>query len=78
MKGITRTMAAFALSAGVAVASGCATWNGMTSAQKGTAAGAVVGGVVGNVVTDSALGTVGGAVVGGAVGHEVGKHRDNR
>jgi len=73
---LQRTARVSMLSAAIALASGCATWDGMSSADKGTAAGAVVGGVVGNAVTDGALGTVGGAVVGGAVGREVGKKRD--
>jgi osmotically inducible lipoprotein OsmB len=42
--------------------------------QVGIGTGAVVGGVVGNVLTDgSTLGTVGGAAVGGYVGNEVTK-----
>lgn len=42
--------------------------------QVGIGAGAAVGGVLGNVVTDgSTLGTVGGAAVGGVVGNEVTK-----
>lgn len=45
-----------------------------TRQQVGTGAGAVVGGVVGNAVSDgSTLGTIGGAAVGGLVGHEVTK-----
>ncbi len=73
---LQRTAWVVSLSTAIALASGCATWDGMSSADKGTAAGAVVGGVVGNAVTDGALGTIGGAVVGGAVGREVGKNRD--
>lgn len=53
--------------------SGCATWDSMSRADKGTAAGAVVGGVLGNVVSDSVFGTIGGAVVGGVVGREASK-----
>lgn len=50
---------------------GCAD---MTRTEKGTVAGAAVGGVVGHAATDgSTLGTVGGAAVGGVVGHEVAK-----
>lgn len=63
--------------AAIVLASGCATWDGMSSADKGTAAGAVVGGAVGNSVGGGVLGTVGGAVVGGAVGREVGKRTDD-
>jgi len=40
--------------------------------QVGVGAGAVLGGVAGNVLTNgSTLGTVGGAAVGGVVGNEV-------
>lgn len=45
-----------------------------TRQQVGIGTGAVVGGAVGNVLTDgSTLGTVGGAAVGGVVGNEVTK-----
>lgn len=45
-----------------------------TKQQVGIGTGAVVGGVVGNVLTDgSTLGTVGGAAVGGVVGNQVTK-----
>jgi len=47
--------------------------SGMTTQEKCTVGGAVIGGVAGSVLTDSTLGTVGGAAVGGAVGHQVGK-----
>lgn len=73
---LLRTVRVSMLAAAIGLASGCATWDRMSSADKGTAAGAVVGGAVGNVVTDGALGTIGGAVIGGAVGREVGKKRD--
>jgi osmotically inducible lipoprotein OsmB len=50
---------------------GCA---GMTTQEKCTVGGAVVGGLAGSVLTDqSGVGTVGGAAVGGVIGHEVGK-----
>jgi osmotically inducible lipoprotein OsmB len=53
------------------VMGGCAD---MTRQEKGTVAGAAVGGVVGHAVSGgSTVGTVGGAVVGGVVGHEVAK-----
>lgn len=52
---------------------GCA---GMTSQEKGTATGAVLGGVAGNVLCGGGLLCTGaGAAVGGAVGHEVTKHK---
>lgn len=49
---------------------GCA---GMTQQDKGTATGAVIGGVAGNVMGGGLLGTAAGAAVGGVVGHEVTK-----
>ncbi len=49
---------------------GCA---GMTQQEKGTAIGAGVGGVAGNVIGGGILGTAAGAVVGGVIGHEVSK-----
>ncbi len=56
-----------ALSLGLA---GCA---GMTHQEKGTATGAVIGGVAGNVMGGGLLGTGAGAAVGGVIGHEVTK-----
>jgi len=53
------------------VLSGC---GGMTQQERGTATGAVIGGVAGNVLGGGgALETVGGAAVGGVIGHEVTK-----
>jgi osmotically inducible lipoprotein OsmB len=49
---------------------GCA---GMTQQEKGTAIGAGVGGVAGNVLGGGLLGTAAGAAVGGIIGHEVSK-----
>jgi osmotically inducible lipoprotein OsmB len=46
---------------------------GMTQQEKGTATGAVVGGVAGNVLGGGLLGTAAGATVGGVIGHEVTK-----
>lgn len=46
-----------------------------TSAQIGTAAGAVVGGVVGSAVLGGPVGTLGGAAAGALIGNEVGKKR---
>ena len=43
-----------------------------TRQQMGTAAGAVVGGVVGNAVLGGPLGTLGGAAAGAVIGNEVG------
>jgi osmotically inducible lipoprotein OsmB len=72
-----RPLAGAAMAAAIVMAAGCATWDGMSTADKGTAAGAVVGGAVGHSVGGGVLGTVGGAVVGGAVGREVGKRTDD-
>ena len=49
---------------------GCA---GMTHQEKGTATGAVIGGVAGNVLCGGLACTGVGAAVGGVVGHEVTK-----
>ena len=48
--------------------SGCA---GMSRQDQGTATGAVIGGVAGNVIGGGLLGTAAGAAVGGVIGHEV-------
>ncbi len=61
----------FVVGVGISVV-GCST--SPTRQQLGIGTGAVVGGVLGNVVTDGGvLGTVGGAAVGGIVGNEVSK-----
>lgn len=49
---------------------GCA---GMSTQDRGTATGAVIGGVAGNVIGGGLLGTAAGAAVGGVIGHEVTK-----
>jgi len=49
---------------------GCA---GMTTQDRGTATGAVIGGVAGNIIGGGILGTAAGAAVGGVIGHEVSK-----
>ena len=50
--------------------------SGMQQRDRNMAAGAVVGGVLGSVLTDgSALGTVGGAAVGGVVGSNINHSR---
>ena len=49
--------------------SGCAS---MTDRQKNEAAGAVIGGIAGALLTGgNAFGTVGGAAIGGVIGHGV-------
>lgn len=50
--------------------SGCANWSHQ---EKGTAAGAVVGGVAGNLLCGGVLCTGAGAAVGGVLGHEISK-----
>ncbi len=65
---IMRLIAASAL----VLLTGCA---GMTAQEKGTAAGAVIGGVAGNVLCGGLLCTGAGAAVGGVIGHEVTKHK---
>lgn len=61
--------AALLLAAALALG-GCA---GMTHQEKGTATGAAVGGVVGNVLCGGIACTGVGAAVGGVIGHEVTK-----
>ena len=57
-------------------ASGCATWDGMSSRQKSATTGAAVGGVAGAVITDGGiLGTGGGAAIGGVIGDQIGKQK---
>jgi len=63
------TIIAIAVSA-LTVLSGCA---GMSRQEQGTATGAVIGGVAGNVIGGGLLGTAAGAAVGGVIGHEVTK-----
>ncbi len=62
-------MSAMALAA-LLVLGGCA---GMTHQEKGTATGAVIGGVVGNVLCGGLACTGAGAAVGSVIGHEVTK-----
>ncbi len=52
------------------VLAGC---SGMTTREKSTATGAVIGGVAGNVVGGGLLGTAAGAAVGGVIGNQVAK-----
>lgn len=65
----TSVLSAALLVATLAVG-GCA---GMTHQEKGTATGAVIGGVVGNVTGGGLLGTAAGAAVGGVIGNQVTK-----
>ena len=55
------------------VLGGC---SGMSTQDRGTATGAVIGGVAGNVIGGGGLlGTAAGAAAGGIIGHEVSKPR---
>jgi osmotically inducible lipoprotein OsmB len=66
----TQRISAAALLLTALALGGCA---GMTHQEKGTATGAVIGGVAGNIVGGGLLGTAAGAAVGGVIGHEVTK-----
>jgi osmotically inducible lipoprotein OsmB len=68
-----RMLSAIGMTALVTLA-GCA---GMDRSERATATGAVVGGVAGAVITNSAVGTAAGAAIGGVVGHEVEKKKGN-
>ena len=49
---------------------------GMTSREKSTAAGAVIGGVAGSVMSGgSTTGTVGGAAIGGLIGNQIDRNK---
>lgn len=63
-----------AVAAAVLIAvGGCA---GMSRQDRGTATGAVIGGVAGNVIGGGGvLGTAAGAAVGGVIGHETTKRK---
>ena len=70
MKTIRQYSVSVATAAVLIALGGCA---GMSAQDKGTATGAVIGGVAGNVVGGGLLGTAAGAAVGGVIGHEVTK-----
>ncbi len=65
-------LAAIVSAAAFVSLAGCA---GMTDQEKGVATGAVVGGVVGNVLCGGILCTGAGAAVGGVIGNEVTKKK---
>jgi osmotically inducible lipoprotein OsmB len=51
--------------------------SGMSERDKGTAAGAAIGGVAGSVLSGgSTAGAVGGAAVGGVIGNQIKKDKD--
>lgn len=70
MKTIRQYSVGLIAAAALVILGGCA---GMTHQEKGTATGAVIGGVAGNVMGGGVLGTAAGAAVGGVIGHEVTK-----
>jgi osmotically inducible lipoprotein OsmB len=47
--------------------------SGMTTREKNTATGAVIGGAAGAVLGGGAAGTIGGAAVGGVIGNQIKK-----
>jgi osmotically inducible lipoprotein OsmB len=65
-----------AAAASLIAMTGCA--SNPSSAQIGTGAGAVLGGVAGNAVFGGAAGTIGGAAAGALIGNEVGKRQDRK
>lgn len=71
----TKIPAAIAALLAAGALAGC---ENMTRQEKAVATGAVVGGVAGSALTDSAVGTIGGAVVGGVVGNEWAEREDRR
>ena len=70
MKTIQQNAARVLAVTALVILGGCA---GMTHQEKGTATGAVIGGVVGSASGGGVLGTAAGAAVGGVIGHEVTK-----
>ena len=71
MKKSIKTVSFAAGVAALVALSGCAN---MSAADKGTVAGAAIGGVAGSVLTNgSTAGTIGGAAVGGLIGRETQK-----
>ena len=72
MTSFFKSLSLAASAAVLVVLTGCA---GMTNQEKGIATGAVVGGVVGNVLCGGVLCTGAGAAVGGVIGNEVSKKK---
>jgi osmotically inducible lipoprotein OsmB len=72
-----RAVAVLVIACGAA-ASGCSTWEGMSSREKATVGGAAAGGVIGNVLGGGAVGTVGGAAVGGVIGNQIEREREKK
>lgn len=55
----------------VAVAASLSACQSMTTAQRNTATGAVIGGVAGNLIGGDTGATLGGAALGGVIGSQV-------
>ena len=72
MTSILKSLTLAVSAAALVTLAGCA---GMTNQEKGVATGAVVGGVVGNVLCGGILCTGAGAAVGGVIGNEVTKKK---
>jgi osmotically inducible lipoprotein OsmB len=70
MKNLYRLTTSSVVACLLLVLSACAS---MSAQEKGIATGAVVGGVVGNVLCGGVLCTGAGAAVGGVIGNEVAK-----
>lgn len=70
MKTIRQYSASVIAAAALIALAGCA---GMTHQEKGTATGAVIGGVLGSATGGGVVGTAAGAAVGGVIGHEATK-----
>jgi osmotically inducible lipoprotein OsmB len=67
------------IATGIVAAFGLAGCENMSSEEKGTVGGAVVGGALGSAATGgSTIGTIGGAVGGGVLGREAGKEYEER
>jgi osmotically inducible lipoprotein OsmB len=72
-------MSRFLVATGFVAALALAGCENMSSEEKGTLGGAVVGGAVGSAATGgSTIGTIGGAVGGGYLGREAGKEYEER
>ncbi|WP_424034874.1 glycine zipper 2TM domain-containing protein [Neisseria bacilliformis] len=59
----------------IALAASLSACNGLNQTQRNTAAGAVIGGVAGNLIGGDTGSTLGGAALGGVIGSQVHRHR---
>src|SRR3970282_2768440 len=72
-------MSKFLIATGIFAAFALAGCENMSTQDKGTLGGAVVGGAVGSAATGgSTVGTIGGAAAGGIIGHELGERYEER